>query len=189
MAFGPAGLAAGGAAIGGPIGLGVGAGIAGLDALLGFFGGHSEAKRQEELRKQLMQLFSTQNLSDQTNNLFALIQRSPMYASLRAGAMGGSTNLANQLQTSYARAGLSNTGLAASALPLARSGFSRQFMGIDADLFMKALSGASGLIGQQAGALTGTAGPKGWEIGMGNTLQSLQPLLLNYFMNRNGGVS
>ena len=164
-------------------------GIAAGSALLNMLAGHAEAGRREQLRKQLMELFSSSNLSNETNSLFDLLRSSPMYTGLRTRAMEGANTLAGQLQTSFARSGLSRSGIAATALPIARSSFTSDFQNIDADLFMKALSQARDLISSRASALTGTAGPSGTQLGIGNTLQSIMPLMLQYFGGQPSGSS
>jgi hypothetical protein len=163
------------------------AGIAaGGSALLNMFSGNAAAGRMTKLRQQLMELFSTQRLGSETNDLYSLFKSSPMYAGLRSRAMEGASTLGGQLQTSFARAGLGRTGIAATALPLARSSFTRGFQDIDANLFVQALQQARQMLTSRAGALQGTAGPSGTELGLGNTMQSIMPLLL-MLMQGGGG--
>jgi hypothetical protein len=161
--------------------------VMGGSALLNMFAGNAAAGRMEKLREQLMEMLSSRNLGAETNDIFGMMRNSPMYTGLRTRAMEGSSALAGQLQTSYARRGLSNTGLAATALPIARSGFTRNFQDIDANMFAQALQMARSLIGARAGVLQGTSGPSGTELGIGNTLQSIMPLLLMLLQGNKGG--
>lgn len=161
--------------------------VMGGSALLNFLGGKSQAGQQSLLREQLMQLFSTQNLGNETNNMFDLFRSSPMYTGLRGRAMESSSRLGGQLQTSYARAGLGRSGMAATALPIARASHIGSFQNIDMELFIKALEQARASIGARAGALTGTSGPSAMALGAGGTLQSLMPILLQLLSKRDGG--
>jgi hypothetical protein len=137
----------------------------------------------------LMELFSTESLTGETNKLFGLFQKSPMYSGLRTQAMESSARLGGQLQTSFARRGLGRSGIAATALPIARASHIRGFQDIDANLFMQALSQAREGLSARANVLTGTSGPSAGQLGIGNTLQSMMPFVLKYFESKLPGVS
>lgn len=160
---------------------GITAGVSGLFNLLG---GQAEAGRRKKLQQQLMELLSPERLGAETNSLFDLFRRSPMYTGLRTGAMESSSQLGNQLQTSFARRGLSQSGIAATALPIARASHLGGFRDIDSNLFIQALSQARQGLQSRANVLTGTSGPSGLSLGAGNWMQSMMPLLLKYFESK-----
>ncbi len=154
------------------------AGVAAGSALLNMLAGNAAGDRQNKLRAELMRLFSTSNLQNETDSAFKVMQSSPMYSALRNRAMSSSAGLANQLQSSFARAGLSRSGIAATALPIAKASHIGKFQDIDMEMFTQALQQARQLISQRAAVLQGTSGPSGMEMGIGNTLQSIMPMLL-----------
>jgi hypothetical protein len=131
-----------------------------------------------------MELLSPEKLSGETNMLFDLFRRSPMYTGLRTSAMEGSQQLGNQLQTSFARRGLSSSGIAGASIPIARASHLRGFQDIDAQLFMQALKQARESLSGRAGVLSSTSGPSGGQLALGNTMQSIMPMLLKYFESK-----
>lgn len=156
----------------------------GASALMNWLGGSAEAGRRQKLQQQLLDLLSPEKLSGETNTIFDLFRKSPMYSGLRTSAMEGSAQLGNQLQTSFARRGLSQSGIAGASLPIARASHLGGFRDIDAQLFMQALQQARQNLSGRAGVLSGTSGPGAGQLTAGNTLQSMMPFLLKYFESK-----
>jgi len=153
-----------------------------------FLGAYAEEKRRKDLQRQLMELLNPERLGSETNALFDMFRNSPMYSGLRNRAMTASSALGNQLQSSFAQRGLSRSGIAGMAMPIARSSFQQGFQDIDADMFMKALLGAKENLSQRANILTGTQGP-GWLAGgAGKSLDAFMPLILAY-LSKQGGMT
>ena len=148
----------------------------GAGSFLGsFLGNQQQSGLQQKDLARLMALFSPDSISGDTNSLFEAFQRSPMYSGLRNRAMTGASALGGQLQTSFARRGLSNSGIAGAALPIARSSFSRGFQDIDMELFAKALQSILAGRGTQAGILQGFPSRSAGGQAFGTTLQALMP--------------
>lgn len=158
----------------------------GTSALMNWFGANSATRRRKDLQRQLMELLSPERLGKEAGGLFDIIRSSPMYTGMRRNAMIGASSLGNQLQTSFAQRGLSRSGIAGLAEPIARSSFQGQFANIDATMFAKALSEARQNLTDRANILKGTSGPGTGEQWAGSTLESLMPLLLAYFSQGKG---
>lgn len=148
-----------------------------LSSGLNRIGAGSEVGRREALRKALMDIFSTGALSNDTNDIFGMMQRSPAYSGARNSALVQSSALANAMQTSFARRGLSTSGIAGMALPAARSSFGQTFANIDTDMFTKALSMARENQMTRGKILTDTWGPSTGQLTAGNTINSMMPYL------------
>jgi len=152
----------------------------GVGSLLGsFFGNKQQSGLQKQDLDRLMSLFSTDSISGDANSLFEAFQRSPMYSGLRNRAMSGSNLMANQLQTSFARRGLSNTGIAGAAMPIARSAHLGKFQDIDMELFAKALQSIMAGRSDQASILKGFPSKSSFGQAFGSTLQSMMPYLMD----------
>jgi hypothetical protein len=153
------------------------AAIAALSALFNRIGAGQAYGQKDRLMKALMAMLSPGNIGNEADQLFSTYQRSPMYTGLRTTAMNNASTLASGLQTSFARRGLSTSGIAGVAEPLARSSFANTFMGIDSDLFANALSTARQNILGRMDILK-----SGWQPSIGaqttsGTLTALMPYL------------
>jgi hypothetical protein len=154
------------------------AAIIGGGSFLGnLLGGRQQKGLQEDDLQRILQLFSPGAISGDTSALFSAFRQSPMYSALQTRAMTGASALGGQLQTSFARRGLSNSGIAGAALPIARSSFSRNFQDIDADLWSKALQSIMAGRGAQANALSGYRSFSPGGQAFGKSLEILGPYL------------
>lgn len=163
------------------------AGISGgAGALSGYFSGAAEDRRRKQLMRKLMELLSTESLGRETTAQYNMMRSGPMALGARRMAMQNSSALGNRIQTNFARSGLGRSGVAAMSIPMARSSFAPALMDIDASLYSQALSGARNTIGQRIDALRGGYGPSGGQSAWAGGLESLMPLLMEYF-KKNGG--
>lgn len=160
--------------------------ISAIGSRIGAGAKHGASK---DMQRKLMALLDPNALSGETNSLFDMLRASPMYSGLRNSAMQNSASLANNLNASFARRGLSNSGIAAVAEPLARSSYQNTFAGIDADLFTKALGMArqnsatrAGIIGDYGNVPSIGAGTMGGF--MSDSLPSIYKLIEKYWGNK-----
>jgi len=163
----------------------------GAGSFLGnLLGGRQQQGMQERDLQRLLALFQPGAISGDTNQLFDAFRSSPMYSGLRNRAMVGASSLGNQLQTSFARRGLSSSGIAGAAIPIARSSFQQGFQEIDADLWSKALSAIMQGRSAQAGALSGFKSFSPGGQAFGKTLEVLMPYFLSMMEgdNRKSGI-
>ena len=152
--------------------------LSAVGSFVGTGAGESRAagRRESDLQR-IMQLFSPQSIGGDTNSLFEMFQRSPMYSGLRNRSMESSALLGNQLQTNFARRGLSSSGIAGASLPIARASHMGSFDDIDMELFAKALSTVMQGRGTQANALGNFKSADPWGMAFGKTLDILGPYL------------
>ncbi len=174
-----AGGAAGGATMG-PWGMAAGALSSFLPMLLG--GGVN--RQQNQYRDQIMKLLSSQNLGQQTGNLYNQFLQSPAYAQAQRGAIQGG----NQMQTSLNRA-LGNRGLATSGIGAIAPSLAGAAAGnMQNQIRTGAYNQAQDLIRQQVEQLM-TLGPQrhaGNEL-FASGLNAFSPMLQNYFNGGGGG--
>ncbi len=184
MASGLGALAGGAAA--GPIGWGALAGGA-LSSFLPMLLGGGVNRQQNQYRDQIMKLLSSQNLGQQTGNLYNQFLQSPAYAQAQRGAIQGG----NQMQTSLNRAlgnrGLATSGIGAIAPSLAGAAAGNMQNQIRTGAYNQAGNQAQDLIRQQVQALQGLGPPihAGSELA-GAGLSSFTPMLMQ-FLNQYGG--
>jgi hypothetical protein len=144
--------------------------------------------REQQFRDMLMKLLSPESLGNESNAIFDILKRSPMYSTLMAQAIGGTNSLSNSLSSSFARRGLGTSGIAAVAQPLAASSFGNTMMGINSDLFMKAMSLARENLNSRADYLS-KAGPI-TSVGagtLGRTLSDMTPQIYDWLKGLNYG--
>ena len=160
-----------------------------LSFLANRIGSGAQYGHMTNLRNQLMQLLSPEALTNESNSLFNNLKSSPIYSSLRTQAMNNATSLSNRLTESYGRRGLSTSGIAGIAQPLAASSYGNDFMNIDAGLFSKALGEARQNLSARAAALTGTQVPGIGAGTWGGFSQDILPHLYDLLSKWRGGTT
>jgi hypothetical protein len=160
-------------------------GIGGAADFLGQYLGHrlNQGMDQKNLAR-LMALYSPQSITGDANQFFSAFQRSPMYTAMRERAMQGSNILGNQLQTGYARAGLSNSGMSRTAVPIARSSVLGGFNNIDMTLFQEALQQALGSRAGMTNAMNRYPQTSPFAQAFGGMMSDIGPLLAHYQMGK-----
>jgi hypothetical protein len=155
-----------------------------ISLISGRLGAGAEVGRMKQLRDMLDRLYRPENVGVEANKFFDIFKSSPMYGGLRSGAMTGATQLGNQLRTSFARRGLSSSGIAGVAEPLARSSYQQTFADIDAGGYRDALQAALSSIGARAGIAERSFAP---SVGAGTVsggIQSYLPYLYRMLQQR-----
>jgi len=131
----------------------------GVNFLSGRIGAGAEHGARTDLARKLQALYSPDNVGKLSNQYMDIFKRSPAYAGARNQSMMGAQSLGNRMNASFARRGLSNSGLAGVATPLAQSSYTNNFAKIDSEMFASALKAAMGNLDEQASAIKGGAGP------------------------------
>ena len=152
--------------------------------LSSLFGGGGS---QEKLRKQLLQLYSPENLGRQTNLLYNQALGSPAFAQGQAGIAAGANQSAADVARNLGASGIGMSGTGA-IIPALKSSLIGQGLGnLRTSAYQGAQNQAQNMIQQRAGALTGTAGPSQSQQLFGGGLEALLPLLMQYLQKSQGG--
>lgn len=161
--------------------------VSGLASLLlRRLGAGADASRESQYRDMILKLFSPEALGAEGNSIFSLIKRSPLYSRLQANAIGGTNALSSSLARSFALRGLNTSGIAGVAQPLAASSFGNTMMGIDSDLFQKALSLARDNLSSKASFLMGRPNVPSVGAGtLGGLLSDMTPQIYDYIKGLN----
>jgi len=151
------------------------------------WGQYEQERQRKKLLAQIMAMMEPGRLGGEADEIFQMLKRSPLFTGMRTNALESANMLGNRMQTNFARSGLNTSGIAAMALPAARSSFQQNFNEIDMGLFSKALSAAMGNRDKRISALGDFGmGKDPLAVGTGMTLDALAPYLRS-LMTRGGG--
>jgi hypothetical protein len=170
------------------------AGISAGADFLGQYLGHrmNQGMDQKNLQR-LLQLSSPEFIGQGANQFMDIFQRSPMYSQMRNRAMMGANQLGNQLQTSYARAGLGSSALGQTATQIGRSSILGRFDDVDMNLFQQALAQSFGRSGAMAGAYGKYPQFSPFGQALGGTIGDIGPfasrLMNHYYPNETPGTT
>jgi len=141
----------------------------------------------EKLRRQLMQLFSSQNIGKRTGEFYNQFLQGPGYAGAQRSIAGASNVLQNQLGRNLGASGLRGSGIGA-LLPALGGSFSGSALGgLQTAGYGQARSDALDAIRAQAGGLTSVGPtPNYTQQFFGAGLDFLGPILQQYLQGRGG---
>lgn len=152
-------------------------------ALFSLFGGDP----QRRMRHELANMFTPENIRAWGNANLRTIGADPNTNIARAGIIQSGNTLSNELAKSFGARGLGTTGIAAAALPIARSATGARMAQFEGNLQQQAMQMALAQLQQRAAALTGNPyGQSRFQAGLDKSFGALLPILQAYLKQRMG---